>query len=435
MASAAWRLRRFRREVQDAAEDGGLAPFKMVFSSDNLLRTLNGLRHAAGPAPGPDRLTYTDLSRREAASLCRAVSQSILAGVYQPGPERLVDIPKRSGGTRTLRLRSILDRVVAAALVEALTPLIEARFLPCSYGYRRGRNVLHLLADLDAAMTAHDAWIVTVEDVRKAFDSVKIDSIVADFKRVIGDDRYFNLIGATLRGADANRKEAICQGCPFSPIALNLHLHHVHDLAIAHEVIPFAGRYADNIVYLTADASEGHQVLRRTADRLKAAGLSLKGPGIPIDLREGGSVVLLGLTVRHQNGAIRYTLAEGALTNLAVNLAEAHMAYDPPQAARMAVLGWVGAMGPTLEGNAATTAPGILTLLADHGLRGLLRKREIMEAWEAGHQAWRAIRRMALRNAAKGQGVNGAKGEGDGGSARLQSRLRPQVASRGWARD
>src|SRR5437764_432485 len=54
-----------------------------------------------------------------------------------------------------------------------------------------------------------------------------------------------------------------------------------------------AGRYADNIAHLTVDVSEGSRARERSAECLKANGLTLKGPGKPADLRSGGTVDLL----------------------------------------------------------------------------------------------------------------------------------------------
>src|SRR5690348_6472323 len=114
---------RRRRPPPLAAGSGGSAvlPFDAVFTADNLLATLDHLRQTGGPAPGIDGLTCADLSRREAAGLCRAVAKAVRAGTYRPQPERPVRIPKRTGGVRTLRLGTVLDRVVARTAADALT--------------------------------------------------------------------------------------------------------------------------------------------------------------------------------------------------------------------------------------------------------------------------------------------------------------------------
>src|SRR5438128_12076217 len=105
-AAEASRRRRAARLAADAAS--GLPPFAAAFSTEILLHTYGRMSHEAGPAAGPDGLTYAALSTREAADLLRSVSKSVLAGDYRPQPTRPVSIPKSSGGTRPLNLPAIL---------------------------------------------------------------------------------------------------------------------------------------------------------------------------------------------------------------------------------------------------------------------------------------------------------------------------------------
>ncbi|HEX4590828.1 MAG TPA: hypothetical protein VH120_12900, partial [Gemmataceae bacterium] len=93
-ADAAWFGRRLSRLAREAAQVGLLPAYELVVSTTNLLRVFDRLGRHGGPAPGPDDLTYADLSRPDAANLLRKVSQAILAGTYRPGPDRLVGIPK-----------------------------------------------------------------------------------------------------------------------------------------------------------------------------------------------------------------------------------------------------------------------------------------------------------------------------------------------------
>jgi hypothetical protein len=81
------------------------------------------------------------LASTEVAELLRTVSRAVRDGAYRPHPPRLVRIPKLTGGSRTLTIRSLGDRVMAAALHEALTPLWESVFLPQSMAWRPGRGV------------------------------------------------------------------------------------------------------------------------------------------------------------------------------------------------------------------------------------------------------------------------------------------------------
>ncbi|WP_230406593.1 reverse transcriptase domain-containing protein [Candidatus Scalindua japonica] len=68
------------------------------------------------------------------------IRPALLDRTYQPSANRRVSIPKGNGGTRTLGIPTIKDRVVQGALKLILEPIFEADFKDCSYGYRPKRH-------------------------------------------------------------------------------------------------------------------------------------------------------------------------------------------------------------------------------------------------------------------------------------------------------
>jgi RNA-directed DNA polymerase len=208
----------------------------------------------------------------------RTLSQAVLEGTYRPGPVRSVRIPKLHGGHRTLRLSNLCERVLAAALHHALEPLWEKMFLPWSMGFRPGRSVWRLLAELEAIILKEDRWVFAIDDIKNAFDNVVIEDVIADHKLYFNDNRLLSLIKVVLQGSGGPRKErGIEQGCPYSPTALNVRLHHAHDLGAEQGHYPSRFRYADNLVYLCRDVPEGNEVLARSQQLLELVGFTLKG--------------------------------------------------------------------------------------------------------------------------------------------------------------
>jgi hypothetical protein len=118
-----YRRRQRRKHLRDLASQGALLSGEQIFDSENLIDVFRQLKQQAGTAPGIDGVTYSDLSAPEMGTMCRTYATVIENGLYHPAPSRLVQIPKASGkGSRTLALRTIMDRVVAAALNNALAP-------------------------------------------------------------------------------------------------------------------------------------------------------------------------------------------------------------------------------------------------------------------------------------------------------------------------
>ena len=368
------------RQWQARRRDPVAVPdIEKVAATENLAAVWDALKSTAGDGPGPDGVTFANVGRGEKYALLREASRKLLAGTYHPGPSRKVKIPKASGGFRTLSVRNLIDRVVARALLEAVSPALEPAFLAGSHGFRPGRSRLTLLAELTRQAQSGGYWVIASDDVRTAFDTVSVAEALAVHRRRLASSRLLLTIESVLRRDDPARAVGIAQGCPYSPLALNLYLHHAHD-EFAQSHAPGANpgtptpwyRYADNLVYLCRDVQEGAEALRRSASWLGAAGLSLKGdPGVPVDLRNGDQVELLGLILYRKQNQLRLKPGAGAWRGLKEALGRAVHPRPDPAVADLAIKGWIAAYGPALE-RCESTVERILDLAARYGFRELM---------------------------------------------------------------
>jgi hypothetical protein len=78
------------------------------------------------------------------------------SGSYFPPPVKAVPIPKKSGGTRTLGVPTVADRVAQTVVKLALEPLLEPVFDRDSFGYRPGRSALDAVA-----LVRRRSWTMT----------------------------------------------------------------------------------------------------------------------------------------------------------------------------------------------------------------------------------------------------------------------------------
>ncbi|MEO7485987.1 MAG: reverse transcriptase domain-containing protein [Ferruginibacter sp.] len=62
------------------------------------------------------------------------------SGSYMPSLVREKMIPKKSGGTRSLGIPTVEDRIAQQVIKRHLEWKVDESFHPCSYGYRRGKN-------------------------------------------------------------------------------------------------------------------------------------------------------------------------------------------------------------------------------------------------------------------------------------------------------
>ena len=99
------------------------------------------------------------------------------SGSYFPPPVRAVEIPKpHGGGTRTLGVPTVSDRIAQTVVARRLEAKVEPIFHPDSYGYRPGRSALHAVDTCRKRCWKSD-WVIDL-DIQKFFDSVRWDLVV-----------------------------------------------------------------------------------------------------------------------------------------------------------------------------------------------------------------------------------------------------------------
>ena len=343
------------------AAGASLRPLNDVIHHENLLETYHRMRECNGPGAGTDGLSYGDFSGGEIARILRHTSTAIRERRYRPHPTRPVLIPK-TNGWRELQIMTIVDRVVATALADALQPVIDPRFLNCSYGFRPRRSREQLLAQVLNDITANARYVVAVDDVTDAFPSVPIRPLLALLGTVLGEIQtlqsqtdlsdWFPLLESMIWGAyPAAREKGLEQGNPLSPMFLNLLLDVVLDrpLCVDRGGTPWF-RYADNLCYLGHDTAECRQSLARVGDLLRPYGMDLKG-WQPINLQGAGNRVrdLLGFALTLVDGIPRLSIKDNSYSDLSDNLVDCYETSYPGRTAILVVRGWLQAQGPALE--------------------------------------------------------------------------------------
>jgi hypothetical protein len=262
-----------------------------------------------------------------------------------------------------------------------------------------------MLTDVEQVMTRQGRWVLATDDVRKAFDNVNIDDVMADYRRHVTNPALLSLIEVVLRGSEG-KTVGIDQGSGFSPPSLNLRMHYVHDLAIqGHD--PPAYRYADNLAYLCVDVAEGDQALDRAAQLLDGANLALKGEdGPPKDLRRGETAQLLGFALSRRGDRLHLGLGEHAWAKLRQGLEEAHQTEDPAGMARKIIIGWLNAFAPTFEGMRKDFLRRVLQTAARIGFREIGPAEELMGWCWASWNNWLKFRKEASQ-LTTGRGAGG----------------------------
>ena len=88
-------------------------------------------------AAGIDRMPVSEL-KSHLQTHGEKIKAKLRAGTYVPSPVRRVEIPKPSGGTRTLGIPTVTDRWIQQLLLQVLTPIFDPQFSKHSYGFALG---------------------------------------------------------------------------------------------------------------------------------------------------------------------------------------------------------------------------------------------------------------------------------------------------------
>lgn len=118
--------------------------------------------------PGSDGVTIQKFEANLTKHL-RQLSREIEEERYYPLPVQRFTMKKTNGSTRELSVLALKDRIVQRAVCDLISPIYEAKFLECSFGYRPNRGVPHAIAQVTTIRAEGYQWVVHA-DIENFFD-------------------------------------------------------------------------------------------------------------------------------------------------------------------------------------------------------------------------------------------------------------------------
>ena len=241
-----------------------------AFSDDALRRAWQQVK-ANGGGPGVDGVDIQAFEAHLADQLA-ALQVELSQGSFQPQAVRRVLIPKRNEGLRPLAIWTLRDRLAQRAVLNAVEPLFEPRFLACSHGFRPGRSTQSAVDMVIAARDDGLRWVLDA-DIKECFDNIDPTLLMQLVRRQLHDTALLRLIELWLQAhiltaAGQVRAAGAAQGGVLSPLLCNIYLHQF-DLALTERGLHLV-RYADDFVVLNQRRKEA-EAAQETAQAALAA--------------------------------------------------------------------------------------------------------------------------------------------------------------------
>ena len=198
-----------------------------VVERENLKKALAQVKRNKGAA-GIDGMSVDELPAH-LKEHWPTIETQLLAGAYKPQPVRRVEIPKASGGMRSLGIPTVLDRLIQQAVMQVLQADWDPTFSEASFGFRPKHSAHQAVERAQAYIASGHRFVVDL-DLEKFFDRVNHDILMGLVAKRVADKRLLKLIRGFLTagvldgGLVSPTEEGTPQGGPLSPLLSNLML-------------------------------------------------------------------------------------------------------------------------------------------------------------------------------------------------------------------
>lgn len=203
------------------------------------------------------------------------------SGSYFPSPVLAVEIPKKNGGTRTLGIPTISDRIAQMIARMYLEPKVEPIFHKDSYGYRPNKSAIDAVGKARKRCWRYD--YVIEFDIKGLFDNIDHELLMKAVELHTEEKwmklyirRWLTAPFVTKKGRVIERNSGTPQGGVISPVLANIFLHYAFDIWMKtnYSMAPFA-RYADDAVIHCKSEKQAKEIKEALTLRMKQCKLEL----------------------------------------------------------------------------------------------------------------------------------------------------------------
>lgn len=253
---------------------------KTVPITKNMVKAAYKKVKANGGRSGVDKESLEEYQKDLQNNLYKLWNR-LASGSYFPKPVLEVTIPKAKGGTRTLGIPTVSDRIAQQVIKSYLEPRLEAEFTDSSYGYRPLKSA-HQAVEAVRENVRQYSWVLDM-DIKSFFDEVDHELLNKALDKHVEEkwvkmyvNRWLKVGSQSQDGSQQTKDKGTPQGGVISPLLANLYLHYVLDKWLEkHYPNACYVRYADDIVVHCHSEERAKELLAAISQRLKQCSLRL----------------------------------------------------------------------------------------------------------------------------------------------------------------
>jgi len=244
-----------------------------ICDSENIIFAWSRVAQNNGCA-GVDSITIEQFAQNAAGNLIR-LQEDLITGAYRPSPLLRFYVAKGEDDSRALSVPTVRDRVAVQAATAVLTPILDATFEDCSYGYRKGKGRKQALMEITKLRDMGYLYVLDA-DIEKFFDNIDHFLLIQRLADLVPEESVARLVASwlTVDIHDGNNVYQLTKGVPqgssLSPLLSNLYLD-LFDKVMMERGYKLI-RYCDDFVVLAqhhAVALEAHQLSEHLLGQLK----------------------------------------------------------------------------------------------------------------------------------------------------------------------
>jgi RNA-directed DNA polymerase len=143
-------------------------------------------------AAGVDAVSIRAFERNLTPNL-KELSRNLLDRSYEPLPARHVCVLKPDGRQREIAILTVRDRIAQRAVLDAVEPMFETRFLDCSFAFRPERSVEMAIQRLVVARAQGFVWTADA-DLENFFGKLDHQLLLGELEATLPDEDVLRLI-------------------------------------------------------------------------------------------------------------------------------------------------------------------------------------------------------------------------------------------------